>query len=42
MVHLNKLNILEFVADFTGSENISLEGETGLVGTREIAPFECV
>ena len=38
-IELQKLNILEFVADFSGSENVLLEDNDKLVTTTKINPF---
>jgi len=38
-VEVARLNILEFTADFTGSENVILEGKSNLVSVTTIEPF---
>jgi hypothetical protein len=41
-VQLNRLNVLEFTADFAGSENIYMDGDQSgrLVTITTINPFE--
>jgi calpain-15 len=38
-VEIQRLNTLEFTADFTGSKNVTLENSTGLIKTTLIQPF---
>ena len=38
-IEVQKLNILEFTADFAGSENVFLEGSDGLRSITVIQPF---
>lgn len=38
-VEVLKLNVLEFTADFSGSENVILEGRHNLVSVTNIEPF---
>lgn len=39
-VDLQRFNVLEFTADFSGSENVVLEEASGLVKTTNIQPFK--
>jgi hypothetical protein len=38
-IEVKKMNVVEFVADFTGSENIEIEGRTNLISVTTIEPF---
>ena len=39
-VEVQRLNVLEFTADFSGSENVILEGKNNLVSTTTIEPYK--
>lgn len=38
-IEVKKMNVVEFVADFSGSENIEIEGRTNLISVTTIDPF---
>ena len=38
-IEVKKMNIVEFVADFTGSDNIEIEGRSNLIAVTTIDPF---
>lgn len=38
-IEVKKMNVVEFVADFTGSENIDIEGRNNLISVTTIEPF---
>lgn len=38
-IEVKKMNVVEFVADFTGSENIEIEGRSNLISVTTIDPF---
>jgi len=38
-VEVARLNILEFTADFSGSENVILEGRSNLISVTTVEPF---
>jgi hypothetical protein len=38
-VEIRRLNVLEFTADFAGSENVVLEGKSGLLALTTVEPF---
>lgn len=38
-IEVKKMNVVEFVADFNGSENIEMEGRANLVSVTTIDPF---
>ena len=39
-VEVARLNILDFTADFSGSENVILEGRSNLISVTTIEPFQ--
>jgi len=39
-VEVVRLNILDFTADFSGSENVILEGKNNLISVTTIEPFQ--
>ena len=39
-IQVQKMKVVEFVADFSGSENLELEGRNNLVSVTTIEPFE--
>ena len=38
-IEVKKMNVVEFVADFTGSDNIEIEGRSNLITVTTIEPF---
>ena len=38
-IEVKKMNVVEFVADFTGSDNIEIEGRSNLISVTTIDPF---
>ena len=38
-IEVQKMKVVEFVADFTGSENIELEGKNNLISVTNIEPY---
>lgn len=38
-IEVKKMNVVEFVADFSGSDNIEIEGRSNLISVTTIEPF---